>query len=167
MLSAALKLVSPLDRFSQGLYRRASRRVLRLFGVTVVGNPLWVSPRVYWDRSGGITLGNRCVISHDVRLLTHDFSLDRVAEHYRGESDLELARRAPIRIGDYAFIGMGVTLLPGVTVGDGSIVGAGSVVTKDVPAGTVCAGNPAKIIGSSSDYLAKREADFQWSPRRR
>ena len=45
-----------------------------------------------------------------------------------------------------ASIGANATILPGVTIGEGAMVGAGSVVTKDVPAGVVVAGNPAKIV---------------------
>ena len=52
----------------------------------------------------------------------------------------------PIRICDDAWIGMNVIVLKGVTIGEGAIVGAGSVVTKDVPAWTIVAGNPAKIV---------------------
>lgn len=47
-----------------------------------------------------------------------------------------------------ASIGSGATILPGVTIGEQAIVGAGSVVTKDVPAGAVVAGNPARVIKS-------------------
>jgi acetyltransferase-like isoleucine patch superfamily enzyme len=49
-----------------------------------------------------------------------------------------------------ASIGSGATLLGGITVGENAVVGAGSVVTKDVPANTTVAGNPAKILNSST-----------------
>ena len=52
----------------------------------------------------------------------------------------------PIVIEDKVWIGINSTILPGVTIGYGAIVGAGSVVTKDVPAMTIVAGNPARII---------------------
>jgi acetyltransferase-like isoleucine patch superfamily enzyme len=45
-----------------------------------------------------------------------------------------------------ASVGSSVTILAGVTVGEKAIVGAGSVVTKDVPPGTIVAGNPAKVL---------------------
>jgi acetyltransferase-like isoleucine patch superfamily enzyme len=49
-------------------------------------------------------------------------------------------------IGRGASIGSGATLLGGITVGENAIVGAGSVVTRDVPANTTVAGNPAKVL---------------------
>jgi acetyltransferase-like isoleucine patch superfamily enzyme len=52
----------------------------------------------------------------------------------------------PVLISDYAWIGANVVVLKGVTIGEGAIIGAGSVVTKDVPAYTIVAGNPAKIL---------------------
>ncbi|MFB9378523.1 acyltransferase [Kineococcus gynurae] len=52
------------------------------------------------------------------------------------------------RIGENCFIGAGSIILPGITIGDGSIVAAGSVVTKDVPAASIVAGSPARVIRS-------------------
>jgi maltose O-acetyltransferase len=52
----------------------------------------------------------------------------------------------PIRIGADAWIGGGAILLPGVSIGEGAIVAAGAVVTRDVPAGTTVAGNPARHL---------------------
>jgi maltose O-acetyltransferase len=52
----------------------------------------------------------------------------------------------PIKIGNDVWIGGNTTICPGVSIGDGSVIGAGSVVTKDVPARVLVAGNPAKVI---------------------
>ena len=52
----------------------------------------------------------------------------------------------PITIGENVWIGCRALILKGVTIGDGAVVAAGAVVTKDVPANCVVAGNPAKII---------------------
>ena len=56
-----------------------------------------------------------------------------------------------------ARIGVNVTLLPGVVIGEGALVGAGSVVTKDVPARGVVAGNPARLVANADEIQAKRE----------
>jgi acetyltransferase-like isoleucine patch superfamily enzyme len=108
---------------------------------------------VLWS-AAQIVIGDRVLISHDVNI--HDSSghpvkpADRHAQ-FRAiaaaghPASLDLAAM-PVTIGSDAWIGFGATILPGVTVGDGAIVGAGSVVTKDVPAYTIVAGNPARII---------------------
>lgn len=157
MYHRLLAPASIIDRFNQTTYRKVSAFLLRRSGVTIEGLPLWISPTTFWDISspGSIHLGDRCVISHYVRLLTHDFSLDRVSERMGNDSSMELKRVSPIRIGDYAFIGLGVTLLPGIEIGDGAVIGSGSVVTRSVPSDEVWAGNPARRISSTADYWAK------------
>ncbi len=52
----------------------------------------------------------------------------------------------PVKIGNHVWIGTRVTILKGVNIGDGAVIAAGSVVTKDIPAGSLAAGVPAKII---------------------
>ena len=67
----------------------------------------------------------------------------------------------PVIIGDFVWVGANVTILPGVEIGEGAIVGASSVVTKNVPALAIVAGNPAKMIGqrdcSSFDLMKKNQ----------
>ena len=87
---------------------------------------------------GGITVGNDVFIGPKVNLITinHDVDPDNRSATYG----------RPIVIEDKVWIGINSTILPGVRIGYGAIVGAGSVVTKDVPAMTIVAGNPARII---------------------
>lgn len=95
-----------------------------------------------------ITIGNNVTISNDVQLLTHDNSIDRISLEV---SDI----LGEIRIGDNCFIGAHSILLPGVTLGKEVIVGAGAVVTKSYPDGSIVAGNPARLIGNSKDFVKK------------
>lgn len=52
----------------------------------------------------------------------------------------------PVRIGNKAWLGRGAIILPGVTIGEGAIVGTAAVVTKDVPPGHICVGNPGRLL---------------------
>ena len=67
---------------------------------------------------------------------------------------------ANVKIGNNVFIGAGAIVLMGVTVGDNVIIGAGSIVIKDIPANSVAAGNPAKVICSLDDYLKKEALEM-------
>ncbi|GGS89016.1 maltose O-acetyltransferase [Streptomyces griseoviridis] len=90
----------------------------------------------------GVTIGADCQIGPNVQLLTPTHPLEPGPRRDK----LEAAR--PVTIGDNVWLGGGVIVLPGVTIGDDSVVGAGSVVTKDVPAGVVAVGNPARVVRS-------------------
>ncbi len=87
-----------------------------------------------------VTIGNNVFIAPNVGLYTAGHPLDvRRRNQY-----FEYAK--PITIGDNVWIGGGVQVMPGVTIGACSVVAGGSVVVKDVPAGVVVAGNPARVI---------------------
>lgn len=168
MMNIFIVLASPLDRFSQRAYMRVTGYILKRFGVQVTGRPLWISPRVFWDspKHGLIAVGDRVVISHYVKLLTHDFSMDRIAERRDGLSELEYFVRKPIVIGDCSFVGMGATIMPGVVIGAGAIVGTMAVVTKDVAPDTVVAGNPARVIATSSEVWRRNHQTYERGRRR-
>lgn len=87
-----------------------------------------------------ITIGDDVLLGPKVGLYTSNHALDA------GERAAGACWARPITVGDAVWIGGGVTVLPGVTIGDGAVVGAGSVVTRDVPARTVVAGNPARVL---------------------
>jgi len=93
--------------------------------------------KVFFYALDDISVGDRCVMGDDIFLCTgsHDIYSPQFA----------LVTR-PIAIGSYVWIGNGATILPGVSIGDGAVVGAMAVVSKDVPAGTVAVGNPARLV---------------------
>ena len=62
----------------------------------------------------------------------------------------------PITVGDNVWIGGNVCVMPGVTIGSNTVIAAGSVVTHDIPAGVLAAGNPCKVIRHLSDEEAKK-----------
>jgi acetyltransferase-like isoleucine patch superfamily enzyme len=100
-----------------------------------------------------VSLGDNVHIANGVRFVCHDGAVLPLRQQH---PDLEVA--APISVGDNVFIGYGATILPGVTIGGDCIVGAGSVVTRDVPPGSVVAGNPARFVKSTADYLAQAQS---------
>jgi maltose O-acetyltransferase len=87
-----------------------------------------------------ITIGDDVQIGPNVQLLTPTHPTDPVERR----SGIEGA--GPITIGDNVWLGGGAIVLAGVTIGDDTVVGAGSVVTKDLPAGVVAVGNPARVL---------------------
>ncbi|MGD9731525.1 MAG: DapH/DapD/GlmU-related protein [Desulfamplus sp.] len=97
-----------------------------------------------------IIIGDHCVIGANVIIVDTDFhSLNYLVRS--SPDDARLAKSKPLKIGNDVFIGGNSTILKGVTIGDGAVIGAASVVTRDVPAGVIVAGNPAKIIGDIND----------------
>jgi len=89
----------------------------------------------------GVTIGKHCFIGHGTTF-TNDLFVD--------SPNFESWIRRETKIGNDVRIGSNVTLLP-ITVGDNAIIGAGAVVTKDVSANCVVAGNPAKIVRKIED----------------
>ena len=92
----------------------------------------------------GVNLEDEVFIGHNVTFIN-----DRYPRATNGNGQLQTEADwacVPTRVKKGASIGSGATLLCGITVGENAVIGAGSVVTKDVPAGAVVAGNPARIM---------------------
>jgi acetyltransferase-like isoleucine patch superfamily enzyme len=95
--------------------------------------------------AGSIRIGAGCLIGANVTLADTDFHAINPANRRYNRNPDEIAVR-PIVIEDNVFIGADVFVLKGVTIGRNSVIGAGSVVTRDVPANTIAAGNPARVV---------------------
>jgi len=89
---------------------------------------------------GAITVGDDVLLGPRVSVYTTNHAADP------DERAAGACYARPVTIGDKVWIGGGTTVNPGVTIGAGSIVGSGSVVTRDVPAGTIAAGVPARVL---------------------
>jgi maltose O-acetyltransferase len=87
-----------------------------------------------------ITIGAACQIATRVQLLTATHPIDPAPRRAGWES------AEPIVLGDNVWLGGGVIVCPGVTIGDDTVVGAGAVVTRDLPAGVVAVGSPARVL---------------------
>jgi acetyltransferase-like isoleucine patch superfamily enzyme len=103
---------------------------------TKVSNVLFINSNLLAMARGGITIEDNAMIAANVQLISNNHD----------PYDLCTLTCKPVLIREYAWVGAGATILPGVCIGRHAIVGAGSVVTKDVPDYAVAVGNPAKVI---------------------
>ena len=90
-----------------------------------------------------IEIGKGCFIGRDVVIRSYD-------AHEIKKEGYQVS--APIVIGDHVWIGQGATILKGVTVGEGGVIAAGAIVTKDVPAHSIVAGVPAKVVEENVEW---------------
>ena len=116
-----------------------------------IGNLLTVNTGCTFVDCNKITIGNNVLIAPDVRIYTatHPVDLTERLTPQETPEGIEYIRHTfalPVTIEDGCWIGGGVIILPGVTIGQGSTIGAGSVVTKNIPANSLAAGNPCKVI---------------------
>jgi len=114
----------------------------------VIGNDCCFGADNHFTCNCGITIGNHVLTGKRVTISDNNHGLST-----REMMDLpprlrQVVSKGPIHIGDRVWIGENAIILSGVSIGDGSIIAAGAVVTKDVPAYCVAAGNPAKIVKS-------------------
>lgn len=146
--------------------RRCHWYLLQLKGLVVFGRRVGIFGPFTVVNPKFVTIGRDCGINHNVLILGHSkveigngvilsagvmlIDSGLVLEGY-SEVAFPSHFDSYVVIKDGAWIGAGAIILPGVTVGTKSVVGAGSVVTRDVPAFAVVAGNPARVIGRTDE----------------
>ncbi len=101
-----------------------------------------------------IRIGDGTAVAPRVQFLTAGHPVDAAERVTRdpvtGQPNGGITVNKPIVVGKDCWIGAGAIILGGVTIGDGTTIGAGSVVTRDIPAGVVAAGNPCRVIRQAS-----------------
>ncbi len=137
---------------------RIPELIKKLFGKT--GNRLWIEPPFHCDYGwnievgenfyanygltildvGKVTFGDNVMIAPNVSIYAAGHPIHPVSRNSGYEYGI------PVTVGNNVWIGGSVVILPGVTIGDNTVIGAGSVVTKDVPANVIAAGNPCRVL---------------------
>ena len=107
---------------------------------------------------GKVTIGENVLLAPNVSIYTAGHPVHPAARQSGYEYGI------PVTIGNNVWIGGNVVITPGVHIGDNVVIGAGSVVTKDIPANVVAAGNPCRVIRRITDadkkyYYKDREFD--------
>lgn len=131
---------------------------LKKIGVNIQGTPSFISRDVYLDPSDytKITIGDNSVISINVTILVHDYSITRAMVACGKPVTKELSLVKEVKIGRNCFIGAGTIILPGTIIGDNTIIGAGSIVKGKIPSNVVAAGNPCRVICTIEEFLDKQ-----------
>ena len=129
-------------------------------GRITLGDNVLIGPGARIISSFGIAIGSNTMLASDVYMSDSDW-------HGIYDRTREVGQAKPISIGENVWIGFGAIIGKGVTIGTNSIIGAGSVVTKDIPANVIAAGNPCRVIReldpaqplrTRADFFADTEA---------
>jgi acetyltransferase-like isoleucine patch superfamily enzyme len=133
------EMANPIGRF------HACSLIVGRKGVLIVGNNVGMSSTaiVCHDK---IEIGDNVNLGGNVVIYDTDFHSLNPKDRLIHSVDILNARTKPIKIGNNVFVGAHSTILKGSTIGDNTIIGACSVVTRDIPANEIWAGNPARKI---------------------
>lgn len=108
-------------------------------GRIAIGDYVLISPGTQIIASESISIGSNTMFASGCYVSDSDW-------HDTYDRTRELDKHAPIVIGENCWFGVRAIVCKGVTIGDNSIIGAGSVVTRDIPANCIAAGNPARVV---------------------
>lgn len=133
---------------------RNDKRIMLSFGENC-----HIGDYVHIAAGQSVRIGKNCLMA------SHVFITDLNHGEYGGDGSAptsdpnsrDLSVRA-VSIGDNVWIGENVCVLPGVNIGDGCVIGAGPIVTRDVPAGTIAVGSPARVIKDYVDNIGWQSA---------
>lgn len=153
--------IKQLAHIDSNLYTKHYTKHLKKYGMDIKGAPRYIATTAMFDGNDYsiIHIGLDSVISSEVQLLTHDYSIARGLQAI-GKNNPEFNRDElflkGIYIGDNSFIGARSTILPGTRIGNNVIIGACSVVKGIVSDDSIVIGNPAKVVGKTSEWAEKK-----------
>ena len=137
------KIIRKITYYIGQLIRLFYYQYLKLNGVKI-GEDTFISLWAKIDTQfGSINIGDGVHITNGCVLLAHDGAIKQI--------DPKVDARGEIIIGNNVFIGVNSVILMNVQIGEGSVIGAGSIVNKDIPAYSLVAGNPARVIRTLSE----------------
>jgi virginiamycin A acetyltransferase len=151
-------------RFREGI---TIARGTQFLSRTNIGKGTRVNGPLIVKGGGVLTVGKYCAFGGDIHVITDNHNLS----HANIQNVLQRtisgcvygAAKKDVAIGNNVWIGDCAIILPGVVIGDGSVIGAGAVVTRHVSPFSVCAGNPARIIGKRfSEEIARFFLQIKW-----
>lgn len=107
------------------------------------------------DGTGGLEIGEGCQLAGWNGIYTHSshIAIRLLGVHYTEVPEDEKTgfTIAPVRLGEYVFLGAGAKIFPGVTIGKGALIGAGTIVNENVDTFAIVAGIPSKVIGDTRE----------------
>jgi acetyltransferase-like isoleucine patch superfamily enzyme len=121
-----------------------------------IGDHCLICPGVRIDSGSEVVIGDNCMFAAGSYVTDADW-------HDIYDRTKTVGKTAKVTLGNNVWIGDGAKVCKGVTIGDNSVIGAGSIVTSDIPANSIAAGNPARVIKplDTERELIKRESLFK------
>lgn len=149
-----------LYRIKSWWYHSSSTRYikyLRAKGAQIGDNVSILAPRkstIDEGRASWLSIGSNTIVSSGCAIMCHDYSWSILRKSH---NIIAPTGGGHVHIGDNCFLGINTIILRNVTIGNNVIIGAGSVVSKSIPANSVAAGNPAKVIMTLDEFCDKRK----------
>lgn len=147
-----IKIIGTIISYLQKFYLKIHiENGLKIGNNVFIAHDVFIDPGFPWL----ISIDDNCTLTSGVVILAHDACTKK---------HLGYTKIGRVTIGKNTFIGVRSIILPDTTIGDNVIIGAGSVVTRDIPSNVIVAGNPARIVGSITEFKEKHNQNMHIRP---